>query len=208
MDAPLRGQWTRRIARILRVARFKQQDRRLYTGNGLVAVAARDDVRVAWRELNVSIIHPNRQLARKHEEELVCVRMAMTGELAANSRDPHVVIVDDADRDGRPALSQARCRGMNVQGIEQGKEAVPIWIGVIEASANRTGAGPWQAVGHRSAWARSRPALVPLLRQRAKRGDEGFPDCGITELADESGLGIQRGEARWVILARSAMECD
>jgi len=119
VDAPLRGQWTRRIARILRVARFKQQDRRLYTGNGLVAVAARDDVRVAWRELNVSIIHPNRQLARKHEEELVRVRMAMTGELAANSRDPHVVIVDDADRDGRPALSQARCRGMNVQGIER-----------------------------------------------------------------------------------------
>jgi hypothetical protein len=95
-ESSLRCQPARGVAGVEGVAWLEQQERRLDLGEGLVGATTRDDMYIARSEDSVAFVHPYGQTSPQDEEELVGFGMPVSGELALNLYDSHVVVVTTA----------------------------------------------------------------------------------------------------------------
>src|SRR5215211_2895702 len=95
------------VTRVGSALGLDQEDVRLFCGLGAVLDAARHDIEVAGPELDVTITQLDRQMARKHQEEVVGVRVCVPYELAFGFDDLDLVVVQLGDELWTEVLAEA-----------------------------------------------------------------------------------------------------
>ena len=103
----LRRQRARGVPSVYGVAGFDEQDLRPLGRDRLVVHAAWHDVQPTRTEGDLRVIQPDRQRARQHEEDLIGLWMAVSGELPLRLDHSQVVVVQRRHRARRPGLIKA-----------------------------------------------------------------------------------------------------